>query len=562
MKMTLRLMVPCLVALCLILAQTAHAAQKSFVMLPFTVNGPQDAKYLSQSIPSSMKSKLAKPGVLDAKNSQQKASSDADASKALRQAGADYAVWGTVNVLGTEATIEVHSVDKAGKTWSKSQQSRMSNLPTAIQNLTSALGREVMGVSVAAASPAVAAPARGGQMVNQMNSDIVVNETGQQQVYLNPQFRYQGAGANDGSRLRTQRIKTNMVDMAVADFNGDGRNEVAVIDNHKLTVYDWGVDGRLKPLGETTVARSNYNFTLRVMDLNRDGAQDMIICTYEEDSNRPYSFFYSFKGNKFSQLADRAPYFVGVLRLPPNYAPTLVGQGYDSLKLFAPGVRMMVKNGNKYELGTRIDLPSGATAFNVCWLPGSAQQGGDQLVMLTEDERLKIFQGRGNNLIHTTMDRFSGSAVGMDHYKGMPGLGVDKKYQLPGKYYAPMRMIAADLGRTGEYALLINKPISTAAQFFDRYRYFPQGEIHAMFWDGVGLALKWKTRRIRGSVAQIDLADVNNDGILDLVVGLNTSPDLGVGSRQSMVTAYPLDVSATNPNVPADLSDFEVNPNN
>ena len=77
----------------------------------------------------------------------------------------------------------------------------------------------------------------------------------------------------------------------------------------------------------------------------------------------------------------------------------------------------------------------------------------------------------------------------------------------------------------------------------------------------MGLGLKWKTRRIRGSVAEVDLGDVNNDGILDLVVGLNTSPDLGIGSRQCMVTAYPLDVSATNPNVPADLSDFEVSPN-
>lgn len=88
-----------------------------------------------------------------------------------------------------------------------------------------------------------------------------------------------------------------------------------------------------------------------------------------------------------------------------------------------------------------------------------------------------------------------------------------------------------------------------------------QGEIHALYWDGVGLALKWKTRRIKGSVAEVDLADVNNNGVLDLVVGLNTSPDLGIGSRQSMIVAYPLDVSATNPDVPADMSDFEVNPN-
>ena len=58
-----------------------------------------------------------------------------------------------------------------------------------------------------------------------------------------------------------------------------------------------------------------------------------------------------------------------------------------------------------------------------------------------------------------------------------------------------------------------------------------------------------------------DVADFNNDGTLDLVAGLNTSPDLGVGSRQCLVTAYPLDVSQMNPNAPADLSDFEVTPN-
>ena len=102
----------------------------------------------------------------------------------------------------------------------------------------------------------------------------------------------------------------------------------------------------------------------------------------------------------------------------------------------------------------------------------------------------------------------------MEHYKGMPGLGVDRNYQMPSKYFAPMRLIVADIGHTGEYTLLINKPISTAAQIFDRYRYFPQGEVHALFWDGVGLALKWKTRRIRGSVAAVDLADFNNDGVL------------------------------------------------
>lgn len=558
MKFAMRLsFAACLLLLAMSLAPAAQAASKTAVILPFTVNAPQSYAYLGKAVPATIQGRLNRPGALEARSSQARASSQAEASKALSAAGTDYAVWGSVNVMGNECTIEVHSVDKAGKTWSTSGQSPLSALTGTVQNLSAALGREVFGLS----GMAGAAPARGGQMVNQMNSDIVVNQTGQQQVYLNPQFRYQGSGAGDGSRLRSQRLPDNMVDMAVGDFNGDGKNEIAVLGDHKLTIYFWEPSGKLKPLGQTTISRSNVNFSMRAIDLNRDGTMELVVATFEEDGNRPYSYFYSFKGNTFSQYADRIPYFASVIRTPPTFTPVLVGQGWDSLKLFSPGVHLMVKNGGKYSLGSRLDLPSGATVFNVAWLPGGKNGQGDQLIMLTDDERLKVFQGNGNTLIHTTMERFSGSATGMDHYKGMPGLGIDRNYQLPSKYYAPMRLIATDLGNTGEYVLLVNKPISTASQLFDRYRFFPQGEIHALYWDGVGLGLKWKTRRIRGSVAEVDLGDVNNDGILDLVVGLNTSPDLGIGSRQSMITAYPLDVSATNPNVPADMSDFEVNPN-
>ena len=558
MKFAMRLsFTVCLLTLVLGLAQSASAAPKSFVLLPFTVNAPQSYAYLSKAVPATMQARLNRPGVLEGRSAQTRATSAAEARKAMN--GADYAVWGSVSVMGNECTIEVHSVDKAGKTWSKTAQGPLSGLTSTVQQLSSALGSEAFGVAVAA-RPSFMAPGK-GQPVNQMNSDIVVNETGQQQVYLNPQFRYQGAGAGDGSRLRSQRLKENMVDMAVGDFNGDGKNEIAVLGDHKLTIYIWQPDGKLKELGSTVVSQSNINFSMRAIDLNRDGAMELVVATFEEDGNRPYSYFYSFKGNKLTTYADRIPYFASVIKTPPTFMPTLVGQGWDSLKLFAPGVHVMVKNGNKFSLGSRLDLPSGATVFNVAWLPGGKDNKGDQLVMLTDDERIKVFQGNGNTLIHTTMERFSGSATGMDHYKGMPGLGIDRNYQLPSKYYAPMRMIAADLGRTGEYVLLLNKPISTASQLLGRYRFFPQGEIHALYWDGVGMGLKWKTRRIRGSVAEIDLADVNNDGILDLVVGLNTSPDLGIGSRQSMITAYPLDVSQTDPNMPADLSDFEVSPN-
>ena len=559
MKFAMRLTFSVCLLLVAVATGAVSAAAKSAVVLPFTVNAPQSYAYLSKAVQATIQGRLDRPGMLEARTGQGKASTQAEAQQALRSAGTDNAIWGSVNVMGNDCTVTVNSVDKAGKTWSKTAQSPVSELTTNVQNLTSALSQEVFGLSGAVRTPG--STASGAARGATANGDIVTNETGQQQVYLNPQFRYQGAGAEDGSRLRTQRLPYNMVDMAVGDFNGDGKNEVAILSDHDLRIYSWPANGQLKLLGETVVSRSNNNFSMRAIDLNRDRTMSIVVATTEETSNRPYSFIYSFKGNKFTTVAERVPYFLSVMRVPPTYAPTLVGQAWDSLKLFAPGVRIMTKQDGKFTMGTRLDLPTGATVFNCVWLPAGKNGKGEQLVMLTEDERIKLFQGHTNNLVHTTMERYSGSATGMDHYKGMPGLGIDKNYQLPGKYYAPMRLIAADIGNTGEYTLLVNKPISTAAQFFDRYRFFPQGEIHALYWDGVGLGLKWKTRRIRGSVAEVDLGDVNNDGILDLVVGLNTSPDLGIGSRQCMITAYPLDVSATNPNVPADLSDFEVSPN-
>ena len=552
MRFAMRLaLMACLMLLAGLQATAAQAAQKSFVLLPFTVNAPQSYGYLSKALPSSLLSKLNRPGVAQGRVGSAKATSAAQAKKAL--GGADYAIWGEVSVVGNDCTVTLHSVDKAGKEWSKTGSGPVSSLNSTAQQLAGALASEVMGMGGAAGGRA----ATGGR-----SSDIIVNETGQNQAYLNPQFRYQGAGTGDGSRLRSQRIAEAMVDMAVADFNGDGQNEIAVLTDHKLMMFKWGRDGKLNPLQEITINRTNTNFSMRAMDLNRDGAQDLVIATYDENDNRPYSYFYSFKGNRLKECSKRIPYFVSVMKLPPTFAPALVGQGWDSVNLFARGVYALQKSGDTYTLGQRINLPEGANVFNCAWIPAGRGNKSDQLIMLTPEERIKVFQGNNNTLIHTTMERFSGSAAGMDHYKSMPGLGVDRNYQLPSRYYAPMRLIVADIGNTGENCLIINKPISTASQFFDRYRYFPQGEIHALFWDGVGLALKWKTRRIRGSVAQTDLADVNNDGILDLVVGLNSSPSLGVGGRQCIITAYPLDVTKMDPNTPADMSDFEVNPNN
>jgi hypothetical protein len=216
----------------------------------------------------------------------------------------------------------------------------------------------------------------------------------------------------------------------------------------------------------------------------------------------------------------------------------------------------MIKSGNKYELGGRLALPKDVNAFNFTWLPGGRSGEGDKLVVLAEDERLKVFGPKGDAL-YRSMEKFSGSSEGIEYVRGVYGLGRDAAH-LAEKYFAPMRMISVDLNRSGEYVLLVNKPISMAAQFFDRYRFFPEGEIQALFWDGVGLAMQWKTRRIKGSVVNLDLGDIMNNGVQSLVVGINTHPGAtGLGQRQSLLLIYPLDTSRMDPNTMWDKTEME-----
>ncbi|MCL1985927.1 MAG: VCBS repeat-containing protein [Betaproteobacteria bacterium] len=543
----------------LLYAVLALGAAHTFVVAPFQITGPAGNTYLEKAIPSTLASRLQWKGHVEAlaKGAPSKPlGSGEDAKKALDASKANSIIWGNAVIVGEECNLEVYMIGKDGKEWHKNGKCSVKSLMGAVQGIADSIGVEVFG------RPAQQAGAQQGlPVVNQMNPDIVVNQTGQQQVYLNPQFRYQGDTGGEASRLRTQTLPFVMVDFLIGNFSGKGKNEVAVLSDHRLHIYAWE-QGRLKPLAETVVSMSAQNYSLHAIDLDHDGALELVVSAFMPDTassqggNQPSSYIYTFAGGRLRQFCERTSYFLSVVKMPPNFTPMLVGQVWDSIKVFAPGVREMIKSGNKYELGGRLTLPKDANAFNFAWVPGGKSGEGDKLVVLAADERLKVFGPKGDEM-YKSMERFSGSSTGIEHVKGVYGLARNS-YELPDKYFAAMRMIPVDLNRSGEYVLLVNKPISMAAQFFERYRFFPEGEIQALAWDGVGLGMKWKTRRIKGSVVDLDLGDIMNNGVQSLVVGVNTHPgSIGVNQRQSFLLVYPLDTSRMDPNTPWDKSEME-----
>lgn len=524
-------------------AQALAADVRSYAVLPFKVNGSSGFTYLEKAIPSMLNSRLYWQGhvqpVSDAALAKAGRVSDSgSAAKALAATGADYLIWGDVTVMGDDASLDVRVLDKAGKEWRKGTKTRVNDLISSLQNVSDNLNAEVFGRGSSRPAATAAAASAG-----QANPNFIEKDATQRQVYLNPQFRYQGS---DGTRYRSQTLPYAAVGMIVADVNGDGKNEVVVLGEKNLYVYQWQNE-RLVELGVYKIPGRTMALSIRGIDLDRDRTDEIVLTTYDEEYTQPYSYILSFRGNQFKTLVSRSPYYLNVVRLTPDFMPTLIGQKGDPSRIFSrTGVYEMAKQGDELVQTKKLELPSGVNVMNFAWLPGTPGKETEKLVVLTDDERLRTFSPQASQL-NQTDEKYSGSAIGIAEQTTLPGMGKSNVL-IPSKYFVPLRMIPSDLEQDGSWELLVNKPISVAAQYFENYRFFPEGEIHTLYWDGVGLSLQWKTRRIKGSVVDFAISDPNNDGTKDLVVCLNTHPGaLSLQNRKTVIVSYPLDLNQTDP---------------
>lgn len=538
----------------LVPASTAAAAAKTFTVAPFVVNGSKTYAYLEQSIPQMFASRLFWKDHFEAASRAGSAKpiqpgDAAAAEKARAAAGADYVIWGSVTVVGENCSIDVQVLDKDGKSWPLARESKIPHLIPDLRQVSDAINAKVFQRPTSTAQVTRQQP----QAVNQMNPGLVRNETSSGEVYINPQFRYSGQSGDD-SRLRSQTLPFASVGMEVCDALGEGRKQVYILEEKKLHAFRFGDDSRLAPLGTFELPASNYALSIRSIDLDGTGRAKLIL-NAKDDHEEFYCRVLSFDGKSFREEAKTMAIFLNVVNFPPTYKPTLIGQRSNPPHLFAPGVFEARVSGGKVTLGGKIQLPKDFMVFNFAYIPaGTDERDGTKMIMLDQNEHLRLYSEKGARMF-ATEEKFSGSVQGIYVDAAMPGMGREHVTQ-GNTYYIPMRMLPVDLDGDGNYEVIVNKPITTAGLIFGNYRSFPQSEIHSLQWDGLGLSLVWKTRRIKGSMVDYAITDVNNDGIIDLVTCVNTHPGaLGAVPRKTVVLAYPLDLSKTDPDTAPSLSE-------
>ena len=539
--MTLFRRLALLVVALLCLSSTALAADaKTYAVAPFTVHGPEKYQYLSQGAQSMLESRMNWPGHLapvdKAKVTGRLAkapASDAEAKKALTDIGADFLAYGSVTVSGEQASVDITVLGRDGKKWPKNFSAKLADLIPAMERAAQSLNNEIFQRPAAASGQAA-----GGQTINQMNPDFVVNQTSEnQKAYLNPSFRYAGPSDTPGV-WRSQSMPIVSSGIAIDDLNGDGKNEVVIMAKDSIETYAFK-DRQLMPIARYAVSPNLKLLKVSTLDINGDGKAEIIVsASYFKE---PRSFILSLEGNQLKELYKDVKLYMNVATVPPDYTRQLVGSKGDSKELFAQGVHNVIFSGGQPMLSTKLNLPTKANPFNFAYLP---EKSGYKVLLNDDRDHIVVYTAKGER-VAATEEEYCGSAIGLEFDPLMAPMEKPKTDHLWTYYYIPLPMLVANLDKDERYEVLVSKNISMAAQFFETFRTFSQGEIHALYWDGVGMNLLWKTRRIKGTVTGYALADIDNDGHKELVVCLNTWPGaVGVYARRTIVLAYKLDTSS------------------
>ena len=530
---------------CPALAQGA----KTYAVLPFVYNGPQKYEYFSKAVQASLDSDLEWLGHVEptTKNVQDVVApkDKGSALNTLRGLGVDYLMYGDIAILDKTAHIRLDAVAADGKSWTQKGEVGIDELTTWLDSQAKLLQGDVFNRPGYGTVETAQVEDKKVEITAPTNSPFITGDgEAFQTATLNPQFRYEG-GTESTGRWRSQTLPYSSYGMYIADGDGDGRNEIFILQESAISAYRFK-EGKLQHLNTFELPANVVSIRLEVADLNRDGLPEFIIGAYQFESQggirsprgRPRSSILSFEGGKFRYVVKKFDRFLGVLRIPPTYMPILVAQKKGQRHLFDKHVNEAFIKGDDIEIGQPIPVPPFGNVYNLTYLPDGL---GYKCIVINDTHKLVTYSQTFERL-NESEETYNSSGVAIETADKMVGMGGGQTEEHGEVYNIPIRTITAPLTSNKRYEMLVNKDLSATAQIFKNYKYYTQGEIHSLVYDQVGMNLAWKTRRIKGQVNDIALADLNNDGNKQLCVLVNTFTGVGYGNRKTLVLAYDLNM--------------------
>lgn len=558
----------------------SQGAQVKLAVLPFQVHSPEDLTYLQKGIQDMLATRIGQQGDIEVVDRgkvatlEKEYASGVDVAKAAAigaKLGVDFVVFGSISKLGGHVSLDGRVVDVKTGSPKASLAAEAPNLDGVIPQV-SRLAQEIRAAALGQAPSQVArggkaeaqaqrptspqppgglpqqqlvAPAPGvsypvppggypvppggftGGKVEELFSRSDDEEaTVQMGRSINPAFIM----AYQADKMRRGYVKTpelNLSDIQaldVGDVDGDGASEVVIADEDKLYIYKEIFGDPTKKITLNPVPRHAKILSLDVADVNRNGVAEIYVTAIVERGETIGSCVVEYKEGRYEVILKDAPYLFRVVRstqegqilLGQEKRPRFVAdRARDAL--FNPFMNPVKL---RWEDGGLVKAEEIPMKDPICVLGMTAvdvdKDGTDEYLGFDQRDYLKLFNSKGG-VVWVSSDPYGRTAnFFLKDFKQEFPTTVDAPDP---RVWLPPRIVTVDLDGDGieEVVLCHNyEPLKILAQT----RFFTKSAVFSLSWDGVDFMENWRTREMKGYVADYQVKDVDGDGKPELLVGL------------------------------------------
>jgi TolB-like protein len=491
-------------------------------VFPFQFYAKESLDYLQDAIFVSISGRITEEGdvAVIERGTLQKALSGSQGSelnetvvqKTASDLGADYAITGTLSKVGELVSLDARliSIARPGPPLGVSSQYR--GLEAAMEGLGEFAVRIRRRIVLATATPREEKEKPSEEStITSLYEKVVEGVRGEEPTPPQPGQGFETLHA----------LPTFLRGVGVGDVDGDGKNEIVLIDKRTLWVYKQA-GSRLRLFRKIEGHRNDDFLTLDVADLNRNGFSEIVVSNLRAGVLR--SFILEFEENRLKKITDRERWFFRLIEHPGRNL-TLVGQKMGPNRHPMGGIFPFAWTGKKFHPEktplTKREIP--VFGFNLGDVDG---QGESSILFMDYHDRLHVRNRDGAYRWESTSP-YGGSDI--FYPIGSQGSTVGET-----RVYLPARLLIRDLDEDGTAEVIVSRN-TFKLNMVERLRIYDRARLVNLSWRGVGLTENWETPEIPGYISDYQIIDVDNDGKDEIVLTAVSKATLRKGASSALL---------------------------
>ena len=310
--------------------------------------------------------------------------------------------------------------------------------------------------------------------------------------------------------------------VAVADLDGDGLQETAVVLDNRIVVARI-VEGQFTELAEVPISIRLQVLGIDALDLDGNGRDELYLSALNDYN--PASLVVELVGDNYEIVISKVPWLLRAVTFPGQKDPLLLAQRKaEAEQPFIGDVFQVRRDGDKLLEGDALPLPKKLNVFN--FQPFTGDNNQLYYAYLTNGDYLKVVTDAGANLWESA-EYFGGSET---CYMARPS----RRDEMLPPLCMPQQMV---LMPGGEILVAQND----GQRMVQRFRKFKKSRLVAFGWNGFVLLENWRTASQSGYLADFVVADADNDGSPELVMAVKFKHKGLIDDARSAIVSYELD---------------------